>query len=134
MSALDRLRPSTRRGGAQRMLAATTLVVEALVVFFCVLVAHQLSPQDRVVTWSWGLLTALALVLCTGMLSRGAWAYATGILLQIPVILLGLQVPAMWVLGPAFAALYVFGALKGNQLDREKDAVDARWRAEHPED
>lgn len=126
--ALD-LTPSPRAHGAQRMFSATILVLEAFVVFFAVLVAHQLVPGDRALTWAWGLATALALVACSGVLRRGAWPYWLGLALQLPVILLGLQVPAMWVLGIGFAALYIFGAIKGHQLDREKDAVDAAVRA-----
>src|SRR5699024_8724754 len=58
------LTPSSRPHGAQRMFSATILVIEAFVVFFAALAAHQLVPEDRVLTWSWGLLTLLALVLC----------------------------------------------------------------------
>ena len=43
-----------------------------------------------------------------------------------PAILLGLQVSAMWVIGLGFAAMLAYGIVKGRQLDREKDAVDAR--------
>lgn len=118
------LTPSPRPHGAQRMFSLTNLVLEAFVVFFTVLVAHQLVPEERVLTWTWGITTALALIICCGLLRRGAWAYVLGMALQIPVILLGLQVSAMWVIGPAFALLYVYGVFKGNQLDREKDAVD----------
>ena len=57
------LTPSTRSHGAQRMITATVLVCEALVVFFAVLVAHQLTPGDRALTWTWGLVTAIALLL-----------------------------------------------------------------------
>ena len=127
--ALD-LTPSPRPHGAQRMISATILVIEAFVVFFAVLVAHQLAPGDRILTWTWGLLTVLALVLCTGMLKRGAWPYWLGLVLQLPVILLGSQVTAMWVVGIGFGALYAYGIFKGHQLDGEKDAVDAEvWAA-----
>lgn len=131
--ALD-LSPSPRPHGAQRIFSATTLVIEAFVVFFAVLVAHQLTPDARVSTWVWGIVTALALVGCSGLLRRGAWPYWVGIALQIPMILLGLRVSAMWVVGLALAALFVYGAFKGHQLDREKDAVDARVRAARSED
>lgn len=131
--ALD-LTPSPRPHGAQRMISATILVIEAFVVFFAVLVAHQLAPGDRIVTWTWGLLTALALVLCTGMLKRGAWPYWLGLVLQLPVILLGSQVTAMWVVGLGFGALYAYGIFKGHQLDAEKDAVDAEVRAARGEE
>lgn len=122
--ALD-LTPSARSHGAQRMITATVLVCEALVVFFAVLVAHQLAPGDRALTWTWGIVTAVVLLLNGGLLSRGAWAYWLALVLQIPVILLGLQVGAMWVVGIGFAAMLAYGIAKGRQLDREKDAVDA---------
>ena len=32
----------------------------------------------------------------------------------------------MWVIGLGFAAMLAYGIVKGRQLDREKDAVDAR--------
>lgn len=119
------LTPSPRPHGAQRMFTATLLVIEAFVVFFAVLVAHQLAPTDRALTWTWGGLLILALLACSGRLRRGARPYWLGLALQLPLILLGLQVTAMWVVGPALAALVAFGVVKGHQLDREKDAVDA---------
>lgn len=124
------LTPSPRPHGAQRMFSATTLVIEAFVVFFAALAAHQLIPEDRVLTWTWGLVTVLALVLCAGLLRRGAWPYWLGLALQVPVVLLGLQLTPMWVVGGGFALLYAYGAFKGHQLDREKDAVDAAVLAE----
>jgi hypothetical protein len=127
MSAMDLdLTPSPRSHGAQRMITATVLVCEALVVFFAVLVAHQLAPGDRAVTWTWGLITAFALLACGGMLSRGAWAYWLALVLQLPVLLLGLRVGSMWVVGILFAVMLGYGIVKGRQLDAEKDAVDAQ--------
>lgn len=126
------LTPSRRPHGAQRMLSATTLIVEALVVCFAALVSHQLNPEDRVVVWAIALVTALVLILVAGMLKKHAWPYHLGTLFQLPMILLGLWVPAMWVVGIALAALYVYGVLKGHQLDAEKDRIDARYYAQHP--
>lgn len=123
------LTPSPRPHGGQRMISATVLVLEAFVVFFAVLVAHQLVPGDRGLTWTWGLLTAVGLLACGGLLKRGAWPYWLGLALQLPVILLGLQVSAMWVIGIGFALMYVYGVVKGHQMDAEKDAVDAKVRA-----
>ena len=64
------------------------------------------------------------------MLKRGPAPYVLGGALQIPMILLGLQVTPMWFLGGGMALLYVYGVFKGNQLDREKDAIDRRVLAE----
>ena len=123
------LTPSPRAHGAQRMITMTVLVIEALVLFFAVLVAHQLADDQRLQNWTWGLLTAGAMLLVAGLLKRGSWPYLLGAVLQIPLITFGMVIPAMWVLGIGFAILYVYGSLKGNQLDREKDAVDARVHA-----
>ena len=123
------LTPSPRPHGGQRMISATVLVLEAFVVFFAVLVAHQLVPGDRALTWTWGLLTAFGLLACGGLLKRGAWPYWLGLAFQLPVILLGLQVSAMWVIGIGFALMYAYGVVKGHQMDAEKDAVDAKVRA-----
>lgn len=133
MGLLSSLTPSQRAHGAQRSFAATILVLEAFVSFFAVLVAHQLVPEDRTLTWTWGLLVAAAMLLCSGLLRRGAWPYLAGFVLQIPMVLLGLQVPAMWAVGGAFAVLYVYAVLKGHQFDVEKDAVDRRVLAERGE-
>lgn len=128
--ALD-LTPSTRPHGAQRAFSATLLAIEAFVVFFAALVAHQLVPDERVLTWTWGMLTALAMVACAGLLRRGAWAYWLGLALQIPMILMGLQIGAMWVVGIALGALFTYAVFTGHRLDREKDGVDAAvWAAE----
>lgn len=121
------LTPSQRPHGAQRMLSATTLTVEALVVFFAALVSHQLNPEARLPVWTIALVTALIMLLLSGMLKRRSWPYVAGAVAQIPMILLGIWVSAMWVIGLIFAVLYVYGAIKGHQLDAEKDAVDARF-------
>lgn len=124
------LTPSARPHGAQRMLSATTLVVEALVVLFAALVAHQLSPEHRPLTWALAGVIAVLLLATSGMLRRAAWPYVLGGVLQVPVVLMGLAVPAMWVLGIGFAAFYVYVVLRGNQWDAEKDEVDRRVLAE----
>lgn len=128
-----RITPSGRAHGAQRMLSATTLTVEALVAIFAALVAHQLVPDQRAVTWTLALVTAATLVATAGLLRRGAWPYVLGALLQIPLILLGLIVPAMWLLGAGLAVLYVYGVVRGNRWDAEKDEVDRRVLAERAE-
>lgn len=133
MSVALHLTPSRRPHGAQRMFSSTTLTVEALIVFFAALVSHQLNPGDRVPVWTISLISAVLMVACAGMLKKHAWPYVLGAVLQIPILLLGLWVSAMWVVGVVFAVLYVYGVLKGHALDREKDAVDARYWATHPE-
>lgn len=121
-----RISPSARAHGAQRMLSATTLTVEALVVFFAALVAHQLLPAHRTGTWTLALVTAVLLMLTASLLRRGSWPYLLGAVLQIPVVLMGVFVPAMWVVGGGLAVLYVYGVIRGHRWDAEKDEVDRR--------
>lgn len=134
MARIPSLVPSGRKHGAQRMFSATTLSIEALVVVFAALAAHQLLPDSRLLTWVWSLVLAVALLACAGMLSRGsAVPYLVGVVLQVPVILLGIIMIPMWVLGAGFAILYVYGLLQGHRMDREKDEIDARVLAERGE-
>lgn len=128
------LTPSQRPHGAQRILASTTLVVEALVMVFAALVAHQLSPGTRAPVWTLALVTAVLLVLTSGMLKKRAWPYAMGALLQLPLVAMGIWVGAMWAVGLLFAAIYVYSVLIGRKLDAEKDAVDASYWEAHPEE
>ncbi len=127
--ALD-IAPSARAHGAQRMLSATTLTVEAFILFFAALVAHQLLPEHRVGTWTLTLVTAVVLMAVAGLLSRGSWPYVIGAAAQIPVIAMGIFVPAMWVIGVALAVLYVYGVVRGHRWDAEKDEVDRRVLAQ----
>lgn len=127
---LSRFAPSQRAHGAQRMLSATTLTVEAFVVFFAALAAHQLIPEHRVQTWTLALVTAVLLLLTTGTLRRGAVPYLVGAVLQVPVILMGILVPAMWVIGAGFAVLYGYGVVRGHHFDAEKDSFDRQVLAE----
>ncbi|WP_058235502.1 DUF4233 domain-containing protein [Devriesea agamarum] len=127
------LTPSPRKGGAQRMFSATTLILEAFVVFFAMLVAHGLDEGTRLLSWTLGGVLAVALLVVAGSLR--AWSgYLAGIVLQVGIISMGAFVPMMWWIGLGFAVLYVFGLLKGHQLDREKDEVDRKILAEHGAD
>src|SRR5699024_12720241 len=83
LTVISKLAPSPRPHGAQRMFSATTLVLEVCVVFFTLLAAHQLVPDQRALSWIWGGLTILALLVVAGMLRRWEWSYLIGMVLQI---------------------------------------------------
>lgn len=117
--------PSPRAHGAQRMLCATVLICEAFVVFFAVLVAYGLYPDNRGFSVGIGMVIALALGLVPGLFRREvAWPYVLGLALQLPVLAYGVIIPAMAVIGAGFAVLYWLSLVKGGRADREKDAVD----------
>lgn len=126
------LAPSPRKGAAQRTLSMTTLVVEAFIVFFAMLAAHGLMPQQRGTTWIYGSAVAAAMLIVAMMMraSRAGWPYLVGFVLQLAMILMGLWVAPMWVIGALMALLYTYSVVKGRQFDFEKDAIDASVRNE----
>jgi hypothetical protein len=86
------------------------LVLEAMVVFFAILVAKDLSDLSAgQLTLLGGGLCLSCLVLC-GFL-RYTWAYIVGSLLQVAIVASGLVVPAMWFVGALFAVMW-FGFLR----------------------
>ncbi len=91
----------------RRIVSSTTLVMEAFVLAFALLIA-----RDRhVAGWPVACLAVLAVVLLLfpGVLRRRG-AYAVGSVLQVALVLTGLIVSVMWFLGTLFAVLW-FGFL-----------------------
>ncbi len=113
-----------------RTLGATTLTCEALVVFFAVLVAMRLSSLSSGVVWTVGGAFALACLLLAGMLRR-RWAFWAASVLQLALIAAGAVVPAMYFLGPVFAAIWAGALWTGAKVDAIK-AERARVAAGEP--
>jgi hypothetical protein len=95
-----------------RVLAATVLCFEALVVFFAGLVAKDLSSASPAVALAASGGLALACLLCVGLLRTRA-GYVLGSVLQVGVLAAGLWVPVMFFLGLVFAALWAFALVVG---------------------
>ncbi len=112
-----------------RMMAATTLVCEALVMFFAGLVAMRLSsmPTGVALGTTWGL--GLLCLLNAGML-RGRAGYVLGSVLQVLIIGSGVWVHAMVFCGLLFGALWVASLVIGRRLERESAQRWARSGAE----
>jgi mannose/fructose/N-acetylgalactosamine-specific phosphotransferase system component IIC len=87
----------------------------------------MISVQDVDTGLAVGLGLGLA-VLCvvTAGLLRRPWAYVVGHLAQVAAICLGFVVPAMFVVGTMFAALWATAYLVGRRIEADK----ARWAAE----
>jgi hypothetical protein len=100
-----------------RGIAAAVLVFEGLVVLFATLVALDLSDVDDSTLWWTGGTLAVACVLVAGLLGR-PWGYALGSALQALVIAAGFLVPAMFVLGVVFAALWFLALHLGRKVAR----------------
>jgi len=120
VTAEPEMAPRVRRErGAQESLLAIALGLEAAVVFFATLVAFGLRVVDPVPAFVGGGVLLLLLVLVAGIQRHRAGVVAGGVL-QILLILTGLLLPAMWVLGGGFAALWLWSLIRGRQLDRAK--------------
>lgn len=111
---------------ARRMFAATVLVLEVLVIFFAALVAYGLRLADPAAIAVAAGGVAVLVFLAVGLL-RTWIGYVLGSVLQVWVLATGLVVPAMYVLGGLFAALWVVGLRLGTRIDRERAE---RWAAE----
>ena len=103
-----------------RVLATTVLCFEALVVVFAGLVAKDLSSATPAVALAASGALALACVICAALL-RTRVGYLLGSVLQVGVFALGLWVPAMFVLGLVFAALWAFALVVGRFRRPEAD-------------
>lgn len=108
-----------------RMLGASVLTMEALVIGFALLVAKDLSVRSDVPTTLLGSLLALGSILAAGLLKRRTGWYL-GSAIQVGLILLGLVVPMMFFLGAVFAALWVAAIVVG----RRGEQARARWEAQ----
>ncbi|MCE7079226.1 DUF4233 domain-containing protein [Streptomyces sp. ST2-7A] len=108
-----------------RALCAATLIAEFIVLGLAGLVAMALTDVPTVMLWAvCGTAMAGALLLC-GLLNRRA-AVPAGWVLQVGLIASGVLVPAMFLLGGLFAALWWAAVHYG----REIDAIKASRAAE----
>jgi hypothetical protein len=91
-----------------RRLCATVLVFEAIVIGLAIPVAITIEHEPRTEAGVAGGALAAVAVLLAAVVGRPGqrWALAAGSLLQVAVIAAGLVVPAMFVLGAIFAALW----------------------------
>lgn len=137
----DPARPAVRRRrSARHTFAATTLLLEAFVVFFATLVAFGLRVAPPGVVWAIGGVLAVVLVLLPGMLSRPG-GYLAGSVVQGFVLAGGLVLYAAPIEGAAFVAsmtlavgvvfvaLWIVALRLGGRIDRERAEWDAAGAA-----
>ena len=108
-------RPLTREPWSEtkqmRQLGGTVLIMEAIVIGLAIPVAIVLEHSDRALAGGIGGGLAGFAVLLGGVVGRRGmgWALWAATALQALVIAAGAVVPAMFVLGAIFAALWVTG-------------------------
>jgi hypothetical protein len=98
-------------GKGIRQLCGTVLVFEAIVIGLAIPVAIVLEHANHGLAGGVGGALAVCAVLIGAVVGRPrmGWALLAGTILQLLIIAAGVVVPAMYVLGVIFAALWVTG-------------------------
>jgi uncharacterized protein DUF4233 len=103
-------------GKLVRQLCGTVLIMEAVVIGLAIAPAIVLEHLRPGVAGGVGGALAVCALLLGGMVGRRAWALWAGSVLQALVIAAGTLVPAMYVLGVIFAALWITGIWLARRL------------------
>lgn len=108
-------------GKLLRRLCATVLGMEAVVIALAILPAKVLEHVNGPAAGGVGGGLALAALLLCGAVGRPrmGWALVAGTVLQALVIAAGVVVPAMYVLGAIFAALWLTGIWLARHLEQQ---------------
>ena len=109
-------RPRRRRGAAESLLSIV-LVLEAMSMFFVMLVVNGRDLLPTGVAFGGGL-GAIVVILLVSRVLRFRWGIVLGCLVQIGLIACGLLDPVMYVVAAVFVALWTYCLIKGLQLDR----------------
>lgn len=109
----------------KRAMCAAMLTLEAVVLALSVPVMISVEDVDTGLAVGLGIGLAVLCVLTAGLLSR-PWAYLLGHAVQAGVICLGFVVPAMFLVGAMFAALWALAYLVGRRIEADR----AGWAAE----
>lgn len=117
----------TSAGGDKllRRLCGTVLIMEAVVIALAITPAIALEHVRGSVAGGFGGGLALAGLLLGGMVGRPrrGWALAAGSGYQALVIAAGAVIPAMYVLGVIFTALWITGIWLARRLQRDPPAA-----------
>jgi len=103
-------------------IAATVLVVEAIVVGLAIPVAVSVSDVDASTAVPVGLAVAVACVTAAALLRRGSVGYRLGSVLQVMAVGLGFVVPEMFILGGIFALLWFLTLRLGREVEQAEAA------------
>jgi hypothetical protein len=101
-----------------RQLCGTVLIMEAVVIGLAIPVAIALEHLGHGVAGGVGGGLAVCALLLSGLVGRPGmgWALWAGTILQVLVIASGVVVPAMYVLGVVFGALWITGIWLARRL------------------
>ncbi|MCU1631768.1 MAG: hypothetical protein JWM61_420 [Micrococcaceae bacterium] len=126
-----------KRRSTKILFASTVLLLEAFVVFFATLAVFGLR-RDEIspgLILTSGLILSAVLILTCAVLTK-PWGVGVGWFLQLVLIAGGFLEPTMFVVGLAFALIWLYGIRQGTRVDREnveRDRVQAAWEKANPE-
>jgi hypothetical protein len=106
-----------RRRGAAESLLSIVLVLEAMSMFFVMLVVNGRDLLPAGVAFGGGL-GAIVVMLLVSRVLRFRWGLVLGCLVQVGLIACGLLDSVMYVVAGVFVALWTYCLIKGLQLDR----------------
>jgi len=125
MTGSDAARPRRTRvrrvRSASESLLSIALLLEAVLVFFIVMVAFGLKLLPTPVVFGGGAVL-VALLFVAGRLAGGPVGVWIGWVLQVALIALGILLPLMYFIGAIFAAIWIYCFVTGRRLDRRKAA------------
>ena len=101
-----------------RRLLSSVLVFEAIFLILAIPVAIKIENLHHGVAFGVGGGLALAAVLLAGFIGRGRWALVVGTVLQFAIIAAGVEIPALYVLGVVFCALWFGGIYLAGKLEQ----------------
>jgi hypothetical protein len=110
-------RPPRRRRGAAESLLSIVLVLEAMSLFFVMLVVNGRDLLPTGVAFGGGL-GAIVLIPHRQRRVRWRWGVALGWVVQLGLVACGLLDPVMYVVAALFVAIWTYCLVKGTQLDR----------------
>ncbi len=121
-------------GKGIRQLCGTVLIMEAIVIGLAILPAIVLEHANRGLAGGIGGGLAVCALLIGAVVGRPGmgWALWAGTLLQVLVIAAGVVVPAMYILGVIFAALWVTGIWLVRRHETPKTQPSAPSANPHP--
>ena len=106
---------------ASESLLSIALLLEAVLVFFVVMVAFGLRVLPTPLVFGGGA-ALVVLLLVAGRLAGGPVGVWIGWVLQFALIALGILLPLMYFIGAIFAAIWIYCFVTGRRLDRRKAA------------
>jgi amino acid transporter len=125
-----RIRRPRRQRSVTESLLSIVLLLEAIVVFFVVLVFFGLKTLSPAVAFGGGV-AAIIVILVTIALLRWPIGMVLGWLIQAALIALGVLNPVMYVVGAGFTAFFVWCFVRGRQIDaRRRDVLASSINSE----